>query len=99
MNDALPIFDELDDARKSAELALVLLQLQPATVIEHQDSIRRRCHARHFPLGAECVDSYVTAWRATRRSDGSFSERAEDLMSLTNARLLAVIAEEGEGAA
>ena len=96
MNERLPIFDELHDARSRPAVARVLLTIPENLLMTYQDAIRRICRNRHFLEGADYVDLYLTALRTTRQADGAHAPRADDIKRIANGRMLAVITEEGE---
>ena len=95
MSDLLPIFDELHEARCRSALAQALLHLPYEILMTFQTVVRRLCHQKHFPEGADYVIAIMTALRSVRTSAGELSECATNILHRANASLVLLAAEDG----
>jgi hypothetical protein len=90
MSNLVPIIEQLEDARSDAERARWLLQCPPGYLGKYEMTIRNRLRSSGFLVGVEALEIERLVIWMPRKTDGSLSEKAEELLSQSRAQLIAI---------
>lgn len=90
MTELLPIIEELANTRTDAERARWLLRCPPGYLGKYESTIRNRLRIAGFHAGVEYLETERLVIWMPRNDDGSWSEKAAELLRGARADMLAI---------